>query len=201
MKDAQLMNNTETLLLAIAIIILLGLIVYSILLSSNASKPKSSELSESQAKALKTLLDEYAQKVKKEEGTLEEQFASLDITIPTKLYPKFDNSRAVDEMGLTQEDADTFVLDLVKAIEAEIPKIDTALSNGDYKSLEEIVHTITGTSSTLGSGGISSALISFYAAVQHHDTLQKLFIHQQNVKYYLSSLKEDTQLSENRQSL
>ena len=194
MKDAQIMNNIETLLLAIAIIILLGLIIYSLLLSSNASKPKlkeSAESAESQAKALKMLLDEYALKVKKEEGTLEEQFDSLAITIPTKVYPKFDNSRAVDEMGLTQEEADAFVFDLIKAIEAEIPKIDKALTNGDYKSLEEIVHMITGTSSTLGSGGISSALISFYAAVQHHDTLQKLFIHQQNVKHYLSSLKEE----------
>ncbi len=182
------MNNTETLLLAIAIIILLGLIIYSVVFSSRFSKPKSAE---SQAKSLKKLLDEYALKVKKEEGTLEEQFASLAITIPTKLYPRFDNSRAVDEMGLTQEDADAFVLELIKAIEAEIPSIDTALASGDYKSLEEIVHTITGTSSTLGSGGISSALISFYTAVQHHDSLQKLFVHQQNVKHYLSSLKEE----------
>jgi hypothetical protein len=94
-------------------------------------------------------------------------------------------------MGLTQEEADAFVLDLIKAIDAEIPSIDKALNNGDYKSLEEIVHTITGTSATLGSGGISSALISFYASVQHHDSLQKLFIHQQNVKHYLSSLKEE----------
>jgi hypothetical protein len=182
------MNNTETLLLAIAITILLGLIIYSVLLSSGSSKPKSAV---SQAESLKKLLDEYALQVKKEEGTLEEQFESLAITIPTKIYPKFDNSRAVDEMGLSQEDADTFVLDLIKAIEVEIPNIDKALANGDYKSLEEIVHTITGTSATLGSGGISSALISFYAAVQHHDTLQKLFIHQQNVKHYLTSLKED----------
>ena len=191
------MNNTETLLLATAIIILLGLIIYSLLLSSKASKAKSAEFAtseasaESQAKALKMLLDEYALKVKKEEGTLEEQFDSLAITIPTKVYPKFDNSRAVDEMGLTQEEADAFVLDLIKAIDAEIPSIDKALNNGDYKSLEEIVHTITGTSATLGSGGISSALISFYASVQHHDSLQKLFIHQQNVKHYLSSLKEE----------
>ncbi|WP_345977779.1 hypothetical protein [Sulfurimonas sp. HSL3-7] len=182
------MNNTETLLLAIAIIILLGLIIYSLLLSSGSLNPKSAE---SQAESLKKLLDEYALQVKKEEKTLEEQFDSLEITIPTKIYPKFDNSRAVDEMGLSQEDADAFVLDLIKAIEAEVPKIDMALTNGDYKSLEEIVHTITGTSSTLGSGGISSALISFYAAVQHHDSLQKLFIHQQNVKHYLSSLKEE----------
>ena len=92
-------------------------------------------------------------------------------------------------MGLTQEEADEFVLELIKAIEGEVPKIEEGIMRSEYKVIEEIVHTITGTSSTLGSGGVSSALISFYAAIQHRDDLQKLYIHLQNVKYYLAELK------------
>jgi HPt (histidine-containing phosphotransfer) domain-containing protein len=123
-------------------------------------------------------------------STIDEKFEFIDLDIPTKQYPLYSNARAVDEMGLTQEEADAFVFDLIKAINAEIPRIEAAILGNDYNALEEIVHTITGSSSTLGSGGVSSALISFYAAVQHHDSLQKLYVHLQNVKFYLNELQE-----------
>ncbi len=181
------MNNSEALLLALAIAILAGLIFYSIYLTYRSKQVRSAE---SQAESLKNILDEYAQKVHEEERTIDEKFESVDVVIPTKLHPKYDNSRAVDEMGLTQEEADSFVLDLIKAIDAEIPRIEEFLLQSDQKEVEEIVHTITGTSSTLGSGGVSSALISFYTAVQHRDSLKELYVHLQNVKYYLAELKE-----------
>lgn len=181
------MNNSEALLLSLAIAILAGLILYSIYLTYRSSKIKSAA---SQAESLKSMLDEYAQKVQEDESTIDERFESEDITIPTKAYPKYDNARAVDEMGLTQEEADSFVLDLIKALEAEMPRIEEAILGSDHKAVEEIVHTITGSSSTLGSGGISSALISFYTAVQHRDSFQKLYVHLQNVKYYLAELRE-----------
>ncbi len=181
------MNSSEIILLSLAIAILVGLIVYSIYLTYRSSQVKSAE---SQAESLKSMLDEYAQTTQENERPIEEKFESEELVIPTKEHPKYDNSRAVDEMGLTQEEADSFVHDLVKAIQSEIPKIEEAISNSDYKTVEEIVHTITGSSSTLGSGGISSALISFYTAVQHRDSFQELYVHLQNVKHYLSELKE-----------
>jgi len=180
------MNNPEALLLSLAIAILAGLILYSIFLTYRSSKVKSAE---SQAESLKCMLDEYAQKVQDEDYTIDEKFVSDGIDIPTKAYPKYDNIRAVDEMGLTREEADSFVLDLIKAIEAEIPRIEEAILGSDYKTVEEIIHMITGTSSTLGTGGISSAFISFYTSVQHRDNFQSLYIHLQNVKYYLDELK------------
>ena len=185
--------NFETLLLGAAIVILLALIIYSILPTKHVSIPKTAE---SQAESLKNMLDEYAQKVQEDQVPVEEKVETPEVTIPTKQYPKYDNSRAVDEMGLTQEEADSFVLDLIKAVGSEVPRMEEAIQNSEYKTLEEIVHTVTGSSSTLGSGGISSAFISFYAAVQHHDTMQQLSIHLQNVKYYLEQLKEDSKVSE-----
>ncbi len=181
------MNNSEVILLSLAIAILAGLIFYSIYLTYRSSKVKSAA---SQAESLKNMLNEYAQKVQEDESTIDEKFESKDIVIPTKEYAKYDNNRAVDEMGLTQEEADSFVYDLVKALESEVPRIETAIKGSDYKAVEEIVHTITGSSSTLGTGGVSSALISFYTAVQHRDDFQKLYTHLQNVKYYLAELKE-----------
>jgi len=179
------MNPTEATLLTIAIILLVGLIIYSLITSRRVT----SKSAESQAESLKNMLDEYTKKANTREKTITEKFEASNIEIPTKQYAQYDNCRAVEEMGLTKEEADGFVLDLVKAINAEIPRIEQAILSSDYKRVEEIVHTITGSSSTLGSGGVSSALISFYTAVQHRDTLQDLYVHLQNIKYYIEELR------------
>lgn len=136
------------------------------------------------------IFNQYAQQAREEKNDLE--LSKVGVTIPTKEHPKFNNSRAVSEMGMSQEEADALVAELVKAIEAEIPRIEEALKKREIKILEEIIHKITGSSSTLGSGGVSSALISFYSAVQHRDDMHKLQIHLENVKYYLSRLKEES---------
>jgi len=181
------MNYNEASLLVTAIVILVGLLVYALLVTRRGAGSKSAT---SQAESLKSMLDEYAQKVKSDVDPLDRRFDISTTVIPTKQYAPYSNSRAVEEMGLTQEEADLFEKDLVTAIEAEIPKIEKAILASDYKTIEEIVHTITGSSSTLGSGGVSSALISFYAAVQHRDSFKTLYIHLQNLKYYISELKE-----------
>jgi hypothetical protein len=186
------MNGSEPFLLSLAIFLLVVLIFYSLYLHFHA---KSSKSAESQSQSLKNMLDEYAKKVQEDEGGIDEKFDLSGLVIPTKTLDKYDNTRAVEEMGLTQEEADNFVLELVKALESEIPRIEESILNADMKKLEEIVHTITGSSSTLGSGGVSSALISFYTAVQHRDSLQELYVHLQNVKYYLAELKKQTQIN------
>ena len=180
------MNGDELLLLSTASGILVVLIIYS-LITNRGSKVKSAE---SQAKSLKNMLNEYAQNIDIEEGSIEQKFESYNLTIPTKQYPVYDNKRAVKEMDLTQEEADGFVLDLIKAIDVEIPHVEEAIVKSDYKTIEEIAHTLTGTSSTLGSGGVSSAFIAFYASVQHRDSMQEQYVHLQNVKFYLAELKE-----------
>ena len=182
-----LLASEDTQLIAIAIIILLALLIYSIA-SMMMNRPKSAK---SQAESLKKMLEEYSDNIQNDECSIDEKFEFVHVDIPTKQYPKYDNSRAVDEMGLTQEEADGFVLDLIKAIEAEIPRLESDILKGDYKGIEEIVHTLTGTASTLGSGGISSTFIAFYASVQHRDSMQDQYIHLQNIKYYLNELKED----------
>jgi len=175
-----------TLLITLVIGILIVLIVYSLFFAKDGL----TKSAQSQSESLKSMLDEYAQKVQSVECTIDEKFSSIDETIPTKQYAPYNNARAVDEMALSQEDADAFVSDLIKAIEDEIPALEAGIMTQDYLVIEEIVHTITGSASTLGSGGISSAFISFYAAVQHRDSFQKLYVHLQNVKYYLNELHE-----------
>ncbi len=187
------MNSTEVTLLIIAFGILLGLMIYSVIISLRGLKRKSAA---SQAQSLKKMLDEYAKNAADVKLSLDRKFELLDVDIPTKQYPLYNNARAVEEMGLSQEDADAFVHDLIKAISGEISPIEEAILGCDYKSLEEIIHTISGSSSTLGTGGVSSALISFYTAVQHRDSWQKLYVHLQNVKYYLQELKDQVAAKE-----
>jgi len=181
------MNDKETILLAIAIVILVILIIYSLVTSKRFEKPKSPE---SQSLSLKSMLDEYAKQVNDDQQKSVEVL-EVDVIIPTKEYPPFDNDRAVTEMGLEKSEADAFVVDLIDAIESEITHIQSGILSGDIQRIEVIVHTITGTSSTLGSGGISSALISFYAAIQHRDNQKTLQVHLENVKHYLEALKHD----------
>jgi hypothetical protein len=181
------MSNTETLLLAI-IAVMFAWNIYSFLYSRRCPKSRATE---SRAESLMHMLNQYTQRTREKKQNSDFELSSIDVQIPTKEHPKFSNLRAVDEMGLSQEEADALVLELVKAIESEIPRIEKALKTRELITLEEIVHKITGSSSTLGSGGISSALISFYTAVQHHDDMNKLQIQLENVKYYLSRLKED----------
>ncbi len=181
------MSHNETLLFSI-IIIMFGWNIYSFLYSRRCPKSKATD---SRAEKLMNMLNQYAQQTREKKQNKDAELPGIDVQIPTKEYPKFSNLRAVDEMGLTQKEADALVIELVKAIEAEIPRIEKALKARELITLEEIVHKITGSSSTLGSGGISSALISFYTAVQHHDDMNRLLIHLENVKYYLSRLKEE----------
>lgn len=181
------MNSQELILLSVAGTILLLLIIYS--LTTGRRSP--TKTAASQAESLKNMLNEYAQNVEIEEQTIDKKFEFLQVQIPTKQYPLYDSMRAVTEMDLTIEEVAGFVLDLIAAIDAEIPRMEEAILKSDYATLEEITHTLTGTSSTLGSGGISSAFICFYASVQHRDSIQEQYIHLQNIKFYLNELKEE----------
>ena len=80
--------------------------------------------------------------------------------LPNGEYPPFDNSRLLG-MGLSQEDADQFVGELIEQVDTQIPLIQTAIENDDYKNLERLTHSIKGSSTNLGTGGIADLLIDF----------------------------------------
>jgi len=92
--------------------------------------------------------------IKKEIPKKEEKKPEL----PSCKYPPFNYSRLID-MGLSEEEAIAFTKELIPQINAQIPLIKEAMEKKDYHQMERLTHSIKGSSTTVGTGGISDLLI------------------------------------------
>jgi HPt (histidine-containing phosphotransfer) domain-containing protein len=83
-------------------------------------------------------------------------------SIPVSLgnYPDFSHARLL-KMGLSEEEAQEFVAELIPQIETQIPLIEEALTRSDFHAMERLTHSIKGSSTTVGSGGVSDLLVDF----------------------------------------
>lgn len=104
-------------------------------------------------------------------------------------YPEFSNARAVEELGLTQEEADLFVGELVTQIEAELPALEAAAAANDAEKLEEVSHLLKGSSTSLGTGGVSDVLTALNAACKTGGDLRAIQQHIDDLHYYFGELK------------
>ncbi len=109
--------------------------------------------------------------------------------LPKGVYPAFDNSRLLD-MGLSQEDADIFFQDLVVQIDDHIPQIEAAVKGKAYEEIEQLTHSIKGSATNLGTGGISDALVEYntYCKTGKDDDI--LLAYLEILKTYQVKLKE-----------
>lgn len=82
-------------------------------------------------------------------------------------YPTYSNQRAIDQLGLTQEEADEFVVELIGQIEAEIPNLKSAVAEGDIEKIERVSHMLKGSATSLGEGGIADQLVEFNTYCKH----------------------------------
>jgi len=112
-----------------------------------------------------------------------------EIELPKKEYQKYSNSRAMEQLGLSQEEADMFIGELIDQIDSEIPGLETAIQNKDLEKIESISHMIKGSATSLGSGGVADVLIDFNTYVKGGDDKQIIQAHFENLKYYLVELK------------
>ncbi len=80
--------------------------------------------------------------------------------LPACEYPKFDYSRLL-KMGLSEEEAIEFGKELIPQIKAQIPLIKEAMGKEDFHTMERLTHSIKGSSTTVGTGGISDLLSEF----------------------------------------
>jgi hypothetical protein len=78
--------------------------------------------------------------------------------LPTCSYPKFTHIRLI-EMGLSDEEAKEFVQELIPQLEAQIPLIEEVLAIPDFHQMERLTHSIKGSTTNLGTGGISDLLV------------------------------------------
>ncbi|BAF72185.1 Hpt domain-containing protein [Sulfurovum sp. NBC37-1] len=103
-------------------------------------------------------------------------------------YPDFDHSRLV-EMGLSDEEAKDFVKELISQIEEQLPLIEKALQEGDFHQMEQLTHSIKGSSTNIGTGGVADLLIDYntYLKTGNDPILSKSYY--EELKIQLERLK------------
>ena len=111
--------------------------------------------------------------------------------IPVSLgkYPDFNHARLL-KMGLSEEDAQEFVAELIPQIESQIPLIEEAMERSDFHTMERLTHSIKGSSTTVGSGGVSDLLVDFntYLKSGTEPAIAEAYLKQ--LKHYCQALKE-----------
>ena len=80
--------------------------------------------------------------------------------LPKCKYPKFNYER-LTKMGLSEEEAIEFTRELIPQIKTQIPLIKEAMEKEDFHNMERLTHSIKGSSTTVGTGGVSDLLVEY----------------------------------------
>jgi len=91
---------------------------------------------------------------------VEEKAPKEVIELPTANYTGFDHSRLID-MGLSQEEAKEFIQELITQIKTQIPLIKEAMYALDFHNMERLTHSIKGSATNIGTGGVSDLLVDY----------------------------------------
>ncbi len=128
------------------------------------------------------------------EDVLEEAPPTVEEVVPDDYdYPAFDNTRTMEEFGLSKEEADDFIVDLIQQIEDEMPSLITAVETGDSKQIEDISHMIKGSATNLGTGGVADVLIEFNTYMKTDNDPKVIAKHMRHLDRALKELKEQFQ--------
>jgi len=109
--------------------------------------------------------------------------------LPTCEYPNFDHSRLI-EMGLGEDDAKDFVGDLINQIDEQIPKIQDAIDDKNVEQLERLTHSIKGSSTNIGVGGVADLLVEFNTYTKSKSNINVIKEYFKQLKVYLQKLKD-----------
>ena len=102
--------------------------------------------------------DPFPKKIIEKPKTEEEPKHKPQKKLPICTYPKFTHIRLI-EMGLSDEEAKEFVQELIPQLELQIPLIEKVLAIPDFHQMERLTHSIKGSATNLGTGGISDLLV------------------------------------------
>jgi HPt (histidine-containing phosphotransfer) domain-containing protein len=143
-----------------------------------AAEAEAQKKAEIKAKKEEAAKKAAIQKAEKEKATLPK--------LPD--YPAFDHSRLL-EMGLSDEDAKEFVQELITQIETEIPLIKEAMVQKDFHQMERVTHGIKGSSTNVGTGGVSDLIIEYNTYLKTGDDIQVAQSYFEALKNELEKLK------------
>jgi len=108
--------------------------------------------------------------------------------IPHKKYPIFSHERLI-KMGLSEDEVLDFVKELIPQIEIQIPLIKEAIEHSDFHQAERLTHSIKGSSSTVGTGGVSELLLEYNTYLKSGTDTSIINTYFQDLIYYTNALK------------
>ncbi|GIU00419.1 hypothetical protein TSL6_09250 [Sulfurovum sp. TSL6] len=108
--------------------------------------------------------------------------------LPEANYPQFTHVRLI-EMGLSDEEAQEFVGELIPQIETEIPLIEAAIQEGDFHKVEKLTHGIKGSATNLGTGGVADLLSDYNTYVKTGTDADIAKAYLEHLKHYNNELK------------
>ncbi|MBD3789114.1 MAG: Hpt domain-containing protein [Campylobacterales bacterium] len=109
--------------------------------------------------------------------------------LPECNYPPFNHTRLL-EMGLSENEAKEFIGELITQVDAQIPLIEEALQIPDFHKLERLTHSIKGSATNLGTGGLSDLLVDYNTYLKKNEELPIINAYQGHLKRCLNDLKE-----------
>ncbi len=109
--------------------------------------------------------------------------------ILAKDYGSFSHQRLVEGMGLSPEEADEFVVELIGQLEAAIGQLDELIEKGDYTEVEHVTHGLKGAALNIGEGGVAQLLIDYNTYMKHGTEKPVVEAFQTRLKQTVSDLK------------
>ncbi len=93
-------------------------------------------------------------------------------------------------MGLSDEEAKEFVLELIPQIQMQIPLILEATQALDFHQMERLTHSIKGSATNLGTGGVSDLLVAYNTYLKTGTDIDIAKAYFDHLVRYNSELKE-----------
>ncbi len=109
-------------------------------------------------------------------------------SIPKTKYPQFTHNRLID-MGLSNDEAHEFVIELIPQIENQIPLINEAIQSSDFHQVERLTHHIKGSATNIGTGGIADLLVEYNTYLKSGTDITIVKSYFQDLVQYTKELK------------
>jgi len=152
------MSNTVIIALLVVILLGAGLVLFRTLSKNKASTQEKTETKQTHQQPQTTT------------QTPTPPTQTKPTTPTLKSYPPFNHKRLL-EMGLEEAEAQEFVHDLIQQIHTQLPQIQEALKASDFTAMERLTHSIKGSATNIGVGGVSDLLVEYNTYLKSGDDI------------------------------
>jgi HPt (histidine-containing phosphotransfer) domain-containing protein len=161
------MSNTVIIALLVVLLLGAGFVLFRTLSKNKASSEEKTEPTQSHTEP-----QTHAQtQTQPKQPTQPTPPVKEEPTTPSvKSYPAFSHKRLL-EMGLEEAEAQEFVQDLIQQIRTQLPEIQKALKASDFTAMERLTHSIKGSATNIGVGGVSDLLVEYNTYLKSGDDI------------------------------